>query len=319
MAIRRIKVNGRWAYQARVACQGARRSRLCASREDARTAEAEILQGLKGAAAQADAAGATPADLRVLCELYEADLAERGKGTDTVCRAAGTRKALERLLPALFDRPVSDLTAADLYTFRAARTKGLKDSEGRAWVVQPAKPSTVDRDLRTLRAMLKKAWPEFKFPGGTFFPEDETRVRWLRPEEEVVVFDPMPSPFREIARLAFLTLMRQQEVNRLRREQVDLGQGVVMLPRAKGGPRPVVLNTEARDLLRQQLNAHTSEWVFPSPNGSPYSRVHVGRVWRKMSRAAGLKDFHFHDLRHHGATMALNGGMTAPIVMALGG
>jgi len=51
----------------------------------------------------------------------------------------------------------------------------------------------------------------------------------------------------------------------------------------------------------------------------PYSRVHVGRVWRKAAQAAGLNDFHFRDLRHHGATMALNAGFTAPVVMALGG
>jgi integrase len=51
----------------------------------------------------------------------------------------------------------------------------------------------------------------------------------------------------------------------------------------------------------------------------PYSPVHVSRVFRKAARAAGLKDFHFHDLRHHGATMALNAGFTAPIVMPLGG
>jgi integrase len=51
----------------------------------------------------------------------------------------------------------------------------------------------------------------------------------------------------------------------------------------------------------------------------PYSRVHVSRVFRKASRGAGLRDFHFHDLRHHGATMALNKGFTAPIVQALGG
>jgi len=37
------------------------------------------------------------------------------------------------------------------------------------------------------------------------------------------------------------------------------------------------------------------------------------------ARQAGRRDFHFHDLRHHGATMALNRGFTAPIVMALGG
>ena len=50
-----------------------------------------------------------------------------------------------------------------------------------------------------------------------------------------------------------------------------------------------------------------------SPSGRP------GSAFRKAARAAGLKDFHFHDLRHHGATMALNKGFTAPIVMALGG
>ncbi len=83
------------------------------------------------------------------------------------------------------------------------------------------------------------------------------------------------------------------------------------------------------DILRKQMDTHRSEWVFPrrivKKDGKvvfanePYSRVHVGRVWRKAAQAAGLKDFHFHDLRHHGATMALNAGYTAPIVMALGG
>ena len=90
-----------------------------------------------------------------------------------------------------------------------------------------------------------------------------------------------------------------------------------------------MLNGEAIELLRKQLDTHRSEWVFPrrtlkkdgkvTLGNSPYSRVHVGRIWRKAAQAAGLQDFHFHDLRHHGATMALNAGFTAPIVMALGG
>jgi integrase len=42
-------------------------------------------------------------------------------------------------------------------------------------------------------------------------------------------------------------------------------------------------------------------------------------MFRRAARGAGLRDFHFHDLRHHGATMALNKGFTAPMVMALGG
>jgi len=76
----------------------------------------------------------------------------------------------------------------------------------------------------------------------------------------------------------------------------------------------------ARQRRPHQLEAHpASEWVFPSPDGPPYDRSYVGRVFRRAARAAGLRDFHFHDLRHHGATMALNAGFTAPIVMALGG
>jgi integrase len=55
------------------------------------------------------------------------------------------------------------------------------------------------------------------------------------------------------------------------------------------------------------------------PDGRPYSRVHVSRVFRKASQGAGLRGFTFHDLRHHGATMALNRGFSAPIVQALGG
>jgi integrase len=161
---------------------------------------------------------------------------------------------------------------------------------------------------------------EAEFPAGVFFPEDETRVRWLRPEEELLVLETMPSPFWEIAKLAATTLMRLTEIRCLRREQVYLDQGVVQLPRAKGGARSVVLSAAAQKILREALQrSRKSEWVFPGPNDEPYSRVHVSRVFRKAARAAGLKDFHFHDLRHHGATMALNAGFSAPIVMALGG
>jgi integrase len=80
-----------------------------------------------------------------------------------------------------------------------------------------------------------------------------------------------------------------------------------------------VLNTAAQEILRTLLARHRSEWVFPNADDRPYARVTVSRSFRNASRAAGLRDFHFHDLRHHGATMALNAGFTAPIVMALGG
>jgi hypothetical protein len=179
---------------------------------------------------------------------------------------------------------------------------------------------------------LKWPDPEFRFPKGLFFKEDETRVKWLRPEQELLAFATVrttvrigpkrgtrPVPFRDMSRLAAITLMRLTEIRTLRREHVDLTQGVVTLPRTKTELRHVVLNQEAQDILKRVLEGHASEWVFPNHDNRPYSRVHVGREWRKASRAVGLTDFHFHDLRHHGATQALNAGFSGPIVQALGG
>jgi integrase len=112
-----------------------------------------------------------------------------------------------------------------------------------------------------------------------------------------------------------------------------------MLPRAKAGARPVILSAEAQKVLRGQLAANDAAHaaavqsaleegkvppaggvnVFPNQTGRPWSRHYVSAVFRKAARRAGLKDFRYHDLRHHGATMALNKGFTAPIVQALGG
>ncbi len=339
MSVRRITVNGRKVYQARVAFMRSRAStivhldpekgeklkdRPLLTRDDARQAEAELLRRLKAQAAMVEAESSRPATLRDAFDLYKADLVARGKEEDTVGRAVETKRVIERLMPELLEEPVSAIGDAEIFAFRNLQARegriiyDLIDGEKRQRRV-PAKPSTVNRDLRTLRALLKRVIPEFRFPAGAFFPEDETRVRWLRPEEEVLVIEPMASPFREMARLATLTLMRLTEIRRLRREHVYLEQGVILLPRAKAGARPVVLSTEAQKVLRKQLESHACEWVFPNPAGRPYSRVHVSRVFRKAARGAGLKDFHFHDLRHHGATIALNKGFTAPIVMALGG
>ncbi len=130
----------------------------------------------------------------------------------------------------------------------------------------------------------------------------------------------MPQPFRDMAQLAALTLMRLSEICRLMRDMVRLEQGVVLLPQAKGGARAVILSGAAQAILHARLAAVTKgPWVFPGPDGVPYSRIHVSRVFRKASQAAGLTDFHFHDLRHHGATVALNSGFTAAIVQSLGG
>ena len=39
---------------------------------------------------------------------------------------------------------------------------------------------------------VSRSCSQVRYVRTTFLPEDETRVRWLRPEEELLVFDSMP-------------------------------------------------------------------------------------------------------------------------------
>ena len=81
----------------------------------------------------------------------------------------------------------------------------------------------------------------------------------------------MSFPFSMMAKLAWLTLMRLSEIQCLRREHVHLDQGVVRLPRAKGGARAVMLSETARKLrpsIRRRVAARQllgrASWVMNS-------------------------------------------------------
>src|SRR3989304_3625061 len=122
MAIRRIKVNGRKVWQARVAYHGVRKSTIRDTKGAARDAEAELLGELKTQAGQVEATAEAPATLRQLLEFYVLDLEARGKSPDTVTRARETEHVLARLLPELLDTPVSRLGGARLLPLRYVRT-----------------------------------------------------------------------------------------------------------------------------------------------------------------------------------------------------
>src|SRR5262249_50572872 len=99
VSVRRIRVNGRWVWQARVAFKGHRTSAICSTREGARQAEARLLQRLQIQNADAHRIAMGPAIMKALFEGYVADLEARGKAAETSGRAAQTVRVVEQVLP----------------------------------------------------------------------------------------------------------------------------------------------------------------------------------------------------------------------------
>ena len=83
--------------------------------------------------------------------------------------------------------------------------------------------------------------------------------------------------------------------------------------------RRLPLNREALSVLaswRKQLPANTaSPYVFPGTGNRPLTTI--TKSWRGVSKAAGLRDFHFHDLRHHFASRLVQSGVDLNTVREL--
>jgi integrase len=300
--------------------KGNRRSRLVATYDEAQAVKAAWIAG------GLPPAGAHPVSSRhdVIATVDDGfrhralDLEQRGKGSAVTDRI---RVFLKRHWPEGTTLSLSDVTVAHVEEYRRRRfdtpTERRKDR---------CADNTVIRELREWRAMLKKARPDFKLPADVFPKEHLIRVRMLTPEQYKAVFPYLAerygAVFADMSELALLGVMRQSDVRLLQRKHVNVAVGVLELPHTKGGePRLVRLSPEALVIItRSMARDPRHEYVFANPRtAEPYSRVHVSRCWRQAAQACGLPDFTFHDLRHHGPTVAVNHGASPDVLMALGG
>lgn len=99
-------------------------------------------------------------------------------------------------------------------------------------------------------------------------------------------------------RLALETGMRAGEILSLDWGQVNLSQGVVRLNMTKNGSaRSVALSHAAVDTF-QHLPRHIGGRVIPNFHDTSG----LDRAFKRLCNAAGVDNFHFHDLRHEAAS-----------------
>ena len=110
--------------------------------------------------------------------------------------------------------------------------------------------------------------------------------------------------------------------------QRQAGEGLVLVePKSRAGRRTIKLPDALRDALRvhrvrqtEQRLAAGNVWedrgfVFCQPTGRPIDRRRDWQDWKTLLKAAGVRDTRLHDARHTAATLLLQQGVPARVVM----
>lgn len=119
-------------------------------------------------------------------------------------------------------------------------------------------------------------------------------------------------------RLLALTGCRFSEILDLRWQDIDLERGVIWLPDAKAGARPVPLAAPALALLAAAARrAAAGPLLIDEASGAPLTASRARAVWKRLCRRAELEGVRLHDLRHTVGTYAAEAGLNAFVVRDL--
>ena len=205
------------------------------------------------------------------------------------------KKCLRICVEGIGDITVSQLSKNRLELFRKKRLTEISKRKGRA-----VKPSTVNRDVSNLRAMLNKAVEHAKIevnPIGRIklLEENNVRERVLSQDEFESLHLHCPPSLKGIVLIGFYLPMRQAEILNLTWKEIDLKMGFIRL----GGERTknkigrnIPLHPRIIEFLRTCPRPIDGGYVFGK------SRRFNRKAYNKAVESAGIADFNFHDLRH---------------------
>ncbi|MDP2833820.1 MAG: site-specific integrase [Pseudomonadota bacterium] len=155
--------------------------------------------------------------------------------------------------------------------------------------------------------------------------ENKGRVRFLSDDERGALLDacrPHADLYLALV-LSLTTGARQAEIMGLRWGQIDFARQVISLTETKNGDRRALpLVGQALDLLRERGRVRTlgDDRIFPPTRAAKKADcLDLRDPWTKALKAAGIENFHWHDLRHTAASyLAMSGVSLVEIAKVLG-
>ncbi len=187
-------------------------------------------------------------------------------------------------------RLLQEITPHLIEQFKAERAKSVK-------------PATINRSLAILKSIFNKAlaWKKFSAANPVrevkLYKENNQRLRFLEKEEIGRLLMSCDGYIKPLVIVALNTGMRLGELKQLTWREVDYKRETIYLSKTKNGQaREVPMNEFVKTALVQIPKHPDSQYVFCKQDGKPLGDIRK-TFWTAL-RKSGIKEFHFHDLRH---------------------
>lgn len=188
------------------------------------------------------------------------------------------------------------------------------------------KNSSVNRELSCLKKIFNLAvdWgymndsPMCKVK--SLSEKGSMRERILAEDEEVRLLEAAALHLKPIIMVALYTGFRKGAVLSLRWQYVDFDKGEIRTTQSKtGAGRVVPMNSTVMSMLYALKSQNgQSEYVFTNPEtGKPF--VDIKNAFIGACERAGIKELHFHDLRHTFGSRLVRNGANINLVKELMG
>ena len=185
------------------------------------------------------------------------------------------------------------------------------------------KGATLNREIACLKTIIRRSVVNRQLDrnpleGLKLFKENP-RSRTLTPDEYSRLLSQCSGHLKPIVQLAYVTAMRKGEILRLRWDQVDFQNKVIVLEAESTKTqekREIPLNDELLEILHGVPRSLGHGFVFT------FKGKFIGNIRKAFHRAcerAGIKDFRFHDLRHCGVTNLRKAGVPDNVIMSISG
>lgn len=231
------------------------------------------------------------------------------------------------------------LTGAIVPTLGAVPVSTITPAVVRTWYAQldAKKPTRRAHAYQLLRAILSTAVDDELLPANPCrirAAGSTSRARDIRPPtaaELATIVSATPAQYQGMVLLASWCGLRFGELVALRRSDLDMTAGVVRVsraavrvdgemivstPKSYAGRRSVSIPPHVQPALAEHLRTFVTGrdgLLFPTPGGLVMTPGNaLNRWWHPARAAADRTDLRFHDLRHHGATLAAHAGATLP-------